>query len=139
MDMTLKEDFLNRWKKYFGGAELPITCWYANDGGAADREEPAKGHRYFLADLAKVRKGGSLRFDIDTVGCHGGKRYLGFTKDVMPNFEKFLSCGIPGILEGGRYKKSPDLAKEFEKRSPSFTAPARHMVFNWKAIRRRMR
>jgi hypothetical protein len=30
MDIRLKEDFLNRWKKYFGGAELPITCWYTD-------------------------------------------------------------------------------------------------------------
>jgi hypothetical protein len=47
----------------------------------------------------------------------------------MPNFEHFLSCGIPGVLEGERYKKSPDLVKEFEKRSPTFTAPARYIVF----------
>jgi hypothetical protein len=129
MDMRLKEGFLNRWKKYFGGAELPITCWYTDDEGAAEGAEPAKGHRCFIADLAKIRKGESLRFDIAAIGCSGGKRYLGFTQDVPPNFEHFLSCGIPGILEGVRYKKSPELVKEFEARSPSFTAPARHIVF----------
>ena len=129
MDRTLREDFLNRWGKYFGGAELPITCWYTDDEGAAERAEPVKGHRCFLADLEKIRKGESLRFDVATIGCSGGKRYLGFTKDVPPNFEHFLSCGIPGILEGERYKKSPDLVKEYEKRSPPFTAPARHIVF----------
>ena len=126
MDIGLKEDFLNRWKKYFGGAELPITCWYTDDEGADDRAEPAKGHRCFISDLAKIRKGEILRFDIDTIGCSGGKRYLGFTKDVLPNFEHFLSCGIPGILEGGRYKKSPELVKEFSKgaRLPSRRRPA---------------
>ncbi|HEX2768474.1 MAG TPA: DUF169 domain-containing protein [Geobacteraceae bacterium] len=129
MDMRRKEDFLNRWRKYFGGAELPITCWYTHDEGAADRAEPAKGHRCFLADLAKIRKGESLRFNVAAIGCGGGKRYLGFAQDVPPDFEHFLSCGIPGILEGVRYKKSPELVKEFEARSPSFTAPARHIVF----------
>jgi len=129
MDMKLKEDFLERWKKYFGGAELPITCWYTDSEAAADGVEPPKGHRCFLADLAKVRQGKSLRFELATVGCFGGKRYLGFTKDVMPNFEYFLSCGIPGALEGERYKKTPELVKEFEKRSPPFTAPAPHIVF----------
>ncbi|MGB7630075.1 MAG: DUF169 domain-containing protein [Candidatus Deferrimicrobium sp.] len=127
--MRLKEDFLDRWKKYFGGAELPITCWYTDDEGATDRAEPAKGHRCFIADLAKIRKGESLRFDVAAMGCSGGMRYLGFTQDVPPNFEHFLSCGIPGMLEGIRYKKSPELVKEFEARSPSFTAPARHIVF----------
>jgi Uncharacterised ArCR, COG2043 len=129
MDMRLKDVFLDRWKKYFGGAELPITCWYTDDAGAADRAEPAKGHRCFLADLAKIRKGESLRFDVATISCSGGKRYLGFTKEVLPNFEHFLSCGIPGTLEGERYKKSPELVKEYLSRTPSFTAPARHIVF----------
>jgi len=129
MDMRLKEAFLERWKKYFGGAELPITFWYTDDEGTADRAEPAKGHRCFLADLARTRKGESLRFDVAALGCSGGKRYLGFSKDVLPDFEHFLSCGIPGILEGERYKKSPELVKEYETRSPSFTAPARHIVF----------
>jgi len=129
MEPGRKEDFLKRWKKYFGGAELPITCWYTDDEGTADRAEPPKGHRCFLADLKKIREGMSLRFDLATVGCSGGKRYLGFTKDVMPDFEHFLSCGIPGTLEGERYKKSPELVREFERRSPAFTAPARHIVF----------
>ena len=129
MDMRLKEDFLRRWKKYFGGAELPITCWYTGDEGAAERAEPANGHRCFIADLAKIRKGESLLFDVAAIGCSGGKRYLGFPQDAPPDFEHFLSCGIPGILEGIRYKKSPELVKEFEARSPSFTAPARDIVF----------
>ena len=129
MDMDLKKDFLERWKKYFGGAELPITCWYTDSEAVADGVKPPKGHRCFLADLTKVRQGKSLRFDLATVGCFGGKRYLGFTKNVMPDFEYFLSCGIPGALEGERYKKSPELVKEFEKRSPPFTAPAPYIVF----------
>ncbi|HTZ38744.1 MAG TPA: DUF169 domain-containing protein [Syntrophales bacterium] len=129
MDMELKEDFLEKWKKHFGGAELPIICYYRDDEGAAESTKPPKGHRCFLADLTKVRQGKSLRFDLSTVGCYGGKRYLGFTEEVMPNFEYFLSCGIPGTLEGERYKKSPELVKEFEKRSPAYTAPAHHIVF----------
>ena len=47
----------------------------------------------------------------------------------MPNFEYFLSRGIPGTLEGEWYKKSPELVKEFEKRKPKFTAPTRNIVF----------
>ena len=129
MDRRRKEEFQARWKKYFGGAELPIACWYTDDEGAAERAEPPKGHRCFLADLKRVREGTSLRFDVETVGCGGGKRYLGFTKDVMPDFEHFLSCGIPGTLEGERYKKTPELVREFERRSPAFAAPARHIVF----------
>ncbi len=129
MDVRLKETFLERWRKYFGQAELPLACWYADDDRAADRPEPTAGHRCFLADLEQVRRGKSLRFDLESVGCSGGKRYLGFSNEVMPNFEYFLSCGIPGAMEGERYKKTPDLVKEYEKRTPAFTAPARNIVF----------
>ncbi len=42
-------------------------------------------------DLAKVRKGQSLCFEGDSMGCGGGKRYLGFTQEMRQNFEYFLS------------------------------------------------
>ncbi len=129
MNMGLKEEFLNRWREHFGGAELPIACWYADDAVVAERPKPATAHRCLIADLANVRKGNSLRFDAAAIGCSGGKRYLGFAQDVPPDFEHFLSCGIPGKLEGIRFKKSPELVKEYEAQSPSFTAPGRYIVF----------
>lgn len=130
MDLDLKEQFIAQWRKYFGGAELPLACWYTDREDAAEGVNAPKAHRCFLADLAKVRQGKNRRFELETVGCFGGRRYLGFSGDVMPNFEYFLSCGIPGTLEGERYKKSPDLVKEFMRRSPPFeAAPARHLVF----------
>lgn len=138
MNMDLKEQFLARWKKYFGPAELPITCWYTDREDVAEGVKAPKGHRCFLADLSKVLQGENRRFELETVGCFGGRRYLGFSKEVMPDFEYFLSCGIPGTLEGERYKKSPDLVKEFDRRSPPFAAPARHIVFKrWDLLEER--
>ena len=70
-------------------------------------------------------------------GCPGGRRYTGFAHEVMPNFEYFLSCGIPGRLKGERYKKSPELVKEAMKYSPVFKAPARFIVFKrWDILER---
>jgi hypothetical protein len=82
-----------------------------------------------MAVLSKVPKGISLCFEEKSMGCPGGKRYLGYSKDVMPNFEYFLSCGIPGKLEGERYKKSPELVKQMVKRTPRFRAPKRFITF----------
>ncbi len=48
---------------------------------------------------------------------------------MRPNFEYFLSCGIPGELEGERYKKSPELVKEHLKHQPPFEAPGQYIVF----------
>ena len=82
-----------------------------------------------MADLLKVRSGESIFFGADSFGCFGGKRYLGFGGEVMPNFEYFLSYGIPGKLEGERYKKTPELVNEFMKKAPEFDAPGKFIVF----------
>ena len=70
-----------------------------------------------------------MAFNVDAVGCPGGKRYLGFSPDLMPNFEHFLACGIEGKLEGERYKKTPELVKQAMNEWPKFDAPAKYIVF----------
>jgi len=129
MDMEIKEKFMGLWEKYFDGAELPITFYYANKAKGMEVVKPSSGHRCIFADLSKVREGKSLCFGAESIGCFGGKRYLGFTDEVMPNFEYFLSYGIPGKLEGERYKKTPELVQEIMKKMPQFKAPGRFIVF----------
>ncbi len=67
--------------------------------------------------------------DVDSIGCGGGKRYAGFSDETGPTFEYFLSCGIPGKLEGERYKKSPEIVREMMRMAPKFKAPAPLIVF----------
>lgn len=129
MDMRLKEKFLLLWKKYFTSAELPITFYYNDEENHAELVMPGSESRCIIGGLSKVRKGKSSSYNIESVGCFGGKRYLGFSDKIRPNFEYFLSCGIQGELEGERYKKSPELVKEFMKKAPVFKAPARYIVF----------
>lgn len=129
MDMTLQEQFRERWQRYFDGSELPIAFYYTDQEGCADMVKPATGHQCFIGALAKVRKGQSLCFDVNAIGCLGGKRYVGFSDRIMPNFEYFLSCGIPGKVEGERYKKTPEMVTEMMKYAPAFKAPARFIVF----------
>jgi len=129
MDIKIKQEFMRLWKKYFNGAELPITFYYTDEVGRAVLVKPTSEHQCVICDLSKVRKGESLCFAADSIGCGGGKRYLGFTPEIMPNFEYFLSCGIPGKLEGERYKKTPELVKEAMKKLPQFEAAAEFIVF----------
>jgi len=130
MDISIKEKFLTLWKKYFNNAELPITFYYTDEEGHAEAAKPSPEHGCIIAALVKIREGESLAFDVDAVGCPGGKRYLGFAEEIMPDFEYFLSCGIPGKLEGERYKKTPEMVKEFmAKHTPAMKAPAKYIVF----------
>ncbi|MFH1647507.1 MAG: DUF169 domain-containing protein [Chloroflexota bacterium] len=129
MDISLKEKFLALWEKHFNGADLPITFYYTDEAGHADAVRPGTVPRCVIGALVKVCQGQSLCFDVDAVGCPGGRRYLGFAEKLRPDFEYFLSCGIPGNMEGERYKKTPELVKETMNSWPAFKAPARYIVF----------
>ena len=129
MKPGLKQQFTERWHKYFGNSDLPIAFYYTDNADAAPVHRITEGQHCFIDDLAAIRQGKSLSFDTKSIACFGGKRYLGFSQAIMPNFEYFLSCGIPGKLEGERYKKSPELVRELFQRVPTFTAPGKYVVF----------
>lgn len=129
MDLKIKNRFIKLWQRYFNRASLPISFYYADVAKSAEEVKPTPGHRCVICDLNQVRNGKSIYLSADSTGCGGGKRYLGFTREIMPHFEYFLSCGIPGKLEGERYKKSPELVKEAMKNMPEFEAPAKFIVF----------
>jgi uncharacterized protein (DUF169 family) len=126
---TLREQFLDRWARYFPGAELPIAFFYSTEPGDAEKVPPAGSHHCVFADIHRVRRGESLAFRGESLACFGGKRYLGFSQAIRPDFEYFLSCGIPGKLEGERYKKTPEIVREMEKTRTPFTAPRAWIVF----------
>ena len=135
MDSRLKEEFIVLWKRFFGETELPITFYYTDEEGHAELVKPGSVNRCVIGALQLVRKGRALCFDAESIGCFGGQRYLGFRKEIRPNFEYFLSCGIPGKMEGERYKKTPEIAAEAVKLAPPFEAPARFIVFKrWDAL-----
>jgi uncharacterized protein (DUF169 family) len=129
MDIKIKEKFIRLWKKYFDKADLPIAFYYTDEVKDVEEAKPSSENRCVICALSTVRKGNSIFFSTDSIGCLGGKRYLGFAENIRPNFEYFLSCGIPGKLEGERYKKSPELVREAMKKLPKFRAPSRFIVF----------
>lgn len=135
MDKKLKNKFMDLWKEYFPGAGLPITFYYSNDAGDIEIVKKPSDHACVIGVLTRVRKGKSLCFSADSIGCFGGKRYLGYLNELRPNFEYFLSYGIPGEMEGERYKKSPEIVKEIMKSLPDFEAPAKRIIFKrWDSL-----
>ena len=135
MEKETREKFIGLWKKYFNNAELPITFYYTDEEGRAEQALQKSTPRCLIAALAKVRRGNSLYFDAGSVGCPGGRKYLGFSEGIMPDFEYFLSYCIPGKLEGERYSKTPEMVKELMGNTPAFKAPARYIVFKrWDSL-----
>jgi len=135
MDAKTRENFITLWKRYFDGSELPITFYYTNEEGHAELAKAVSTPRCVIAALSTVRQGNSLCFDAESIACFGGRRFLGFSSNMTANFEYFLSCGIPGKLEGERYKKTPEIAAEWSRNLPQFEAPAKFVVFKrWDAL-----
>jgi hypothetical protein len=136
MDAQLSEFFIDRWKNYFADAELPIGYFYADQVREEDLRESTNAERCLIGNLNRVRAGFSFVYSATSPGCTGGKRYSGFSEKLRPKFEYFLSCGIPGEMEGERYKKSPELVKEYLKNHPPFRAPGKYLVFKrWDKFR----
>jgi uncharacterized protein (DUF169 family) len=75
------------------------------------------------------KKGETVYFDRNHFGCPGGAYYMGFRDIPRPNIEYFLSCGIPGEMEGERYIKTPELARKYFGMMKPRPAPASYCVF----------
>ena len=82
MDMQFKGNFIRLWQKYFNNAELPITFYYTDSEDRAEFVKPGLGARCIIGALAKIRKGESGAFGAESVGCPGGKKYMGFSGDL---------------------------------------------------------
>jgi uncharacterized protein (DUF169 family) len=129
MDIEFRDRFLTLWKKYFNNAELPITFYYSDQEPDAKPAKNEHTSNCIFSALIKVRAGESLYFDTESVKCFGGKRYLGFSSQIRPDFEYFLSCGIPNKMQGERYVKTPEMVQEITKNTPKFSAPGKFIVF----------
>jgi len=128
MKIELKEQFILLWNRYFGNAELPVAFYYTIGNGGAEPAEKSKGRNCIICELAKIRKGRSLFFNIDSLSCGGARRYLGYTDKMRPGFEYFLSCGTDQ-MEGERYLRTPEMVKEFMKNQKTLPANGKNIVF----------
>lgn len=130
MDLKLKEKFLRLWQTYFRLAELPIVFYYHKEIIDATPVTRAKGRSCLICELVKVRKGESLAYQGEAITCAGARRYLGFAETIRPNFEYFLSCGIPGEMEGERYIRTPEMVLELQKHQQSIKdAKGNYIIF----------
>lgn len=129
MDRAERETFLTKWRHYFPEAEFPLAFYYTDHPPDDVERVPApSGHQCLMGVLNRIRHGAALVFNEESVGCGGGKRYTGFRQQIMPDFDYFLSCGIPGQLEGERYKRSPEIVQGLMQHMPDFVAPADNLI-----------
>lgn len=129
MRTGFKEEFLVKWKKYFGKSELPFVFFYAPERGDIPLARPPRDWSCLICELAKVRQGESLAYHKDNLRCGGARRYLGYEQGIRKNFEYFLSCGIPGEMEGERYLRTPEMVKEMMGKMPPLDMNDQFVIF----------
>jgi hypothetical protein len=127
MDITLRDKFLTLWPKYFNHAELPVTFYYTDKLTDAKYAKDESLPRCVIGALTSIREGKSIYFDAESLRC--GKKFLGYSSEIMPNFRYFLSCGIPGKTRGERYSKTPEMVDEIVKNTPALIAPSKYIIF----------
>lgn len=129
MKPELRDQFLEQWKTYFGDAELPIVFYYTEDPGTIPRAGLAKDWSCIVCELNLVRKGKPRAWIANSLGCGGAKRYLGYTTEMRPEFDHFLSYGIPGEVEGERYIQTPELVHEMMQNMSCIPTDGKYIVF----------
>jgi len=120
------------WKQFqetLGLKESPLGIYYTND--KPEGITPKEGIQGCMIGLLQNgrKKGKTVYFDKSHFGCPGGAYYMGFLESPRPDIEYFLSCGIPGQMEGERYIKTPELAREYFGKMKPRPAPATYCVF----------
>jgi uncharacterized protein (DUF169 family) len=123
------EESWKRFRETLGLQESPLGIYYTNDKpeGVAPKEG-ISGCMIGLLQNAR-KKGMIVYFDKAHFGCPGGAYYMGFFESPRPGIEYFLSCGIPGEMEGERYIKTPERAREYFAKMIPRRAPATYCVF----------
>ena len=123
----------NEFRTALGLAESPLGVYYTHvppEGKTPKAGMDPKTHVCMIGLLKRARHHGeTVYFDRDHVGCGGGAYYMGFIESPMPQIEYFLSCGIPGRMEGERYIKTPELAGSYFNKMRPRPAPAPYCVF----------
>ncbi|MDD1681389.1 MAG: DUF169 domain-containing protein, partial [Methanoregula sp.] len=130
MDLTLRDRFIASWQKYFPGAELPLALEFRDAGHSTTKKVPPPcGWRCTICQIGQARNGTPLAFDGQSVTCRGGLMYTGYSCERPPGFRFFLSTGKEGVVEGERYKQTPEIVDAWEKLIPSFDALGKELLF----------
>ena len=129
METYAKNKFLALWQHFFNNAELPLTFQYTDAPSLSEIVPPGSEPRCLIAALVRARAGYPMAFNAGSIGCPGGRHYLGFSSEPTPQLEYFLSSGLPGRVPAERYKKSPEIVRKAIQLWPSFTAPAGYISF----------
>lgn len=113
-----------------GMSEYPVLFRYVDDLPQGTLLPPEGTHVCLFALLGRTRADGRpVALSATHYGCAGGGYYLGFREAPRQGIEYFLSCGIPGTMEGERYLKTPEVARARIAQGPASPAKKKYGLF----------
>ena len=131
------KEIVEKFKTVFKLKESPIAFFYTDNPPQKvfkPKPKSIKNIPCIIRLLNGVRRGRTLVLGKKSRNlCPGGLAYLGFGKR-MQGLENFLSTGIRDregkiILQGERFLKTPQIAKNFLDKIPFSKNPAEYAVF----------
>jgi len=98
--------------------------------GQIDWEATMGNFSCVISHIWRARKlGKPAFFEQARFGCLGGAFYLGFLKPQLEFITKYVSTGIPNVLEGECYLESPEVVRRFFEVLDPRPAPAPYCIF----------
>jgi uncharacterized protein (DUF169 family) len=104
----------------------PLAFFYSDVEPSGYRPEEGKW-ACIVAVMGRARRGETVYFDAEHVGCAGGGYFLGLC-ERLPKVEYFVSTGIAGEMEGEHYKQSPEIMLKTMDLYPTPPAPAKYAI-----------
>jgi len=129
MDLILRDRFTALWQQYFPGADLPLALEFRAGPGTSKKVPPPDGWRCVICQIGQARNGTPLAFDTRSVTCNGGRMYTGYSGERPQGFRYFLSSGKAGVVEGERYKRTPEIVDAWENLIPPFDSQGKELLF----------
>lgn len=140
---------LSEFMERLGLEEEPMGLYYSNDKPAqgfapkklspVSRDSETKGEidwesilsqgTCIIKEIRRARMERSAAYFSDEhFGCVGAAFYLGFTKPYLNVNPYLVSEGIPGVVDGERYVKTAEKARELFDAFEPVVAPAKYLI-----------
>ncbi|HZE20719.1 MAG TPA: DUF169 domain-containing protein, partial [Desulfobaccales bacterium] len=98
--------------------------------GQINWEETMGNFSCVMSHIWRARKlGKPAFFEQARFGCLGGAFYLGFLKPQLEYIARYVSTGIPNVLEGESYLESPEVTRQFFETIDPRPAPELFCIF----------
>lgn len=129
MDLETKKEFIEKWKKYFPGSELPIATFYSHSLDGVEYPDAPKTSKNFVCifgQLTPVRMGESRAFNQSNVGCFGASGMFGFSD---PQTQKEMGDNFDFLVKEEKFYKTAEQVREIMTKFPSVRAQGKYIVF----------